>query len=82
MTTINENKLIQVCDHCLTAACWYGEYYCDYSKNAGLTLKTVKELRKLNRENEEYWSDEKMEKIYGEPNPFRFATPGKKRERE
>lgn len=73
MSNINENKLIEVCSVCKRACCWYGEFMCDDSQNASTELKTVKELRELNRhESEHYWSDEYMEQIFGEANPFGF----------
>lgn len=57
---------VLVCDACLRACCWYGEFMCDDSRGAGLTILTVAELRKLDREHEEYWSDEKLIEIYGD----------------
>lgn len=71
MAELNEKKLIQVCSSCKRACCWYGEFMCENSRNASTELKTVKELRELKAgENEHYWSDEYMKKIYGEANPF------------
>ena len=66
----NDDKLVMVCDKCLTAACWYGEFMCDQSQHAGTIIKPVHELRKLNLEHESYWSDKKMLEIYGERDPF------------
>ncbi len=63
--TLDEEQLIEVCDACLTAACWYGEFMCQKAEHAGTILKTVAELRKLNAEHERYWSDAKLEEIYG-----------------
>ena len=67
---MNENKIIEVCDSCLKASCWYGIFKCDNVRTAGTRLMKVKELKKLNLEAEYYWSDEKMEAEYGEKNPF------------
>ena len=72
-----ENKLVEVCDKCLTASCWYGEFMCDEADCAGTIFVTVSELRKDNREDEYYWSDVCMEKIYGSKAPFGF---GKKKQ--
>ncbi len=60
-----ENQLIEVCDACLQASCWYGEFMCDKAKHAGIVLKTRAELRELDRENPSYWSDSTLERIYG-----------------
>lgn len=64
-----EKKLIEVCSECLTASCWHGEFACLDNKQAGTELKTVSELKRLNREHESNWSDENLNKIYGEPAP-------------
>jgi hypothetical protein len=69
---MKNNKLVRVCDNCLTASCWYAEFMCQQAYEAGITLKTVAELKILNRENEDYWSDEYMETIYGSPTPFGY----------
>lgn len=52
---LKEDDRIVVCGKCLQASCWLGEFMCDESKYAGTKTITVKELRKLNLENEEYW---------------------------
>lgn len=71
MAEFNENKLIQVCSSCKRACCWYGEFMCENSCNASTELKTVKELREIKAgEDEHYWSDEHMKKIYGDSDPF------------
>lgn len=77
MTELKENKLVEVCSVCKRACCWYGEFMCDNSENASTELKTVKELRKLKtEESEHYWSDDYMEKVYGEASPFGFRNNG------
>ena len=48
MATPNEAKVL-VCDKCLRAACWYGEFMCDDAVSAGLKVLTVGDLRKLDR---------------------------------
>lgn len=67
---IPSDKNVEVCDKCMKASCWYGEFMCDEAYDAGTTIKTVKELRELKVEHEDYWSDEKMIEVYGEPAPF------------
>lgn len=67
-----ENKLIEICSECLTASCWYGEFLCHNSLEAGTEYKTIAELHKLNLEHEENWSDKKMMSIYGEPSPHGY----------
>lgn len=71
-----EDKLVEVCANCLQASCWYGELLCDKAATCGTVLKTVTELRSINRaydESEYYWSDEYMEKIYGNKSPYGYA---------
>ena len=69
---MKDNKLIQVCDKCHRACCWYREFMCTDYFNAGIELKTVAELRVLNLEHEDNWSDEKMDKMFGHPAPFGY----------
>ena len=63
-------KIIEVCDKCQTAACWYGEFMCDFAQIAGTKKMAVAELEKLGLESPQYWSDKKMLEIYGDANPF------------
>lgn len=49
------DRKITVCDHCLQASCWQGIFMCDEARGAGTVDKTVGELRKMGRENPEYW---------------------------
>ena len=70
---MNDNKLVEVCDSCLQASCWYGEFMCDNAKGAGTCLKTVKELKEKALENHEYWSDQKMIEVFGDPCPHGYA---------
>ena len=69
-----EKKFVRVCDSCLTASCWYGEFMCQKSKDAGTTLLPVSYLRSRNFEHSENWSDEKMELVYGNPAPFGYES--------
>lgn len=46
---------ITVCDACMRATCWQGEFYCDRYKSAGTVDITVKRARELNIENPTYW---------------------------
>lgn len=52
-----EVKTVTVCDKCLRASCWRGEIHCDHAREAGMTVKTVEELRTLNLESSDYWKD-------------------------
>ena len=53
--------MIKVCDKCLQASCWQGEFYCDEYKTAGTVEKSIEELKKLNLENPSYWVEECIE---------------------
>lgn len=59
------DKLIPVCDKCLTASCWYGEFMCDLADSAGLVMATRRELMAMNRESPSYWTDAKLEAVHG-----------------
>lgn len=62
---MDDTTLIEVCDACLQASCWYGAFMCDAAQNAGTIMKTVAELRTLGREHPDYWSDEIRFAVYG-----------------
>ncbi len=66
---INNNKRVQVCSKCLTAACWYVEFMCDEASSAGTVVKTVGELKALNREHSDYWTNKKFAEVYGTEHP-------------
>lgn len=46
---------ITVCDACLTATCWQGEFYCEKAKGAGTREMTIAEARQRNQENPTWW---------------------------
>lgn len=69
-----ENKLIQVCTECGLASCWHGIFLCPDSRHADIELKTVAELRKMAIESEDYWSDEHLTDVFGEPAPDGYAA--------
>ena len=82
MAAMRNDKLVEVCDNCLCACCWYGEFMCDDARSAGTVIKTVGELKKLNREHSEYWTDAKFLKVYGIAHPDFGATRAKLTMRE
>jgi hypothetical protein len=65
-TKPKDTDQVLVCDKCLKATCWYGEFMCDDSVSAGLKIMKVGDLRKLGLEHEDYWSDEYLIRIYGD----------------
>jgi len=67
-----DNKLIEVCNRCQTASCWYGEFMCDESKTAGTKLLTIRELKGLGLENVDNWDDKKLIAIYSSAEPHGF----------
>jgi len=82
---MSDSAKVLVCDKCLRAGCWYGEFMCDGAGSAGRKIMTIGQLQALpddgNREHQDYWSDKKMIEVYGDasrefrsypPNPSRF----------
>jgi len=59
---MKEQVTVTVCDKCLMASCWQGVFYCEEYKNAGITEKSVGELRKLGLESSTYWQNNKSTK--------------------
>jgi hypothetical protein len=53
---IDPETRITVCDACFRACCWQGQFMCDDARDAGTTVRTVRELRDGNHgEHEDYW---------------------------
>ena len=50
---------IEVCDKCLRASCFQGEFYCDEYQEAGTIMKTADELIMLDLEHWSHWVDPK-----------------------
>lgn len=63
VTRAEAGRLVTVCDQCLTAACWHGEFRCERSTTAGTTKLTVAQLRALRREHPDHYSEEKIARI-------------------
>lgn len=72
---IEDDRRVAVCEECLAASCWYGEFMCEKAMNAGLIVKTVGELRWLSREHQDNWTRKKFYRIYGTEHPD-FGEPG------
>lgn len=53
---LGDSRTITVCDRCLRASCWQGDFLCENSKNAGTVEKTRAELAALKREDSHYWN--------------------------
>lgn len=50
------DRSITVCNACLCASCWQGQFYCEEAKTAGTTERTVRQLLDGNvRESLEHW---------------------------
>src|SRR3990172_3555488 len=49
------DKLITVCDKCLTASCWNGIFMCEQAEDAGIVQKTYRELIILGLEHPSYF---------------------------
>lgn len=66
-----KDRLIMVCDECLTASCWHGEFYCSAYRNAGVKLLPISTLQQLGREHPDNWSEETMIAVCGRADPYR-----------
>lgn len=51
------DRMVTVCDKCLCACCWHGEFMCDEAKSAGTVDKSIRDLLAIGepRESNEYW---------------------------
>lgn len=50
-----QERLVTVCDKCLQATCWQGEFMCDEARTAGTVDLPVSKLRELGREHPSHW---------------------------
>lgn len=58
------SRMITVCDKCLCATCWNGQFMCDESDTAGIVQKSEEELLALGREHPDHWhTDEELQTI-------------------
>lgn len=55
MTAQDEGIWVTVCDKCLCASCWQGEFYCSEYRTAGTVEKHISELRARKLESAHYW---------------------------
>ena len=53
----NNTPMVTVCDGCLRASCWHGEFMCDEAKGCGTVEKSIKELALLSLEHKSYWDN-------------------------
>lgn len=66
---ISDETLIEVCDVCLRACCWHGEFMCDDSREAGTIKLPAGFLRSIEKhlnhtgssEHEDYWREYQKE---------------------
>jgi hypothetical protein len=49
------SDLVTVCAECGEASCWLGIFMCEDNRTANTKQITVGELRKISKENEDYW---------------------------
>lgn len=60
-------RMITVCDNCLTASCWHGEFMCWETGSAGSVDVPASQLDKAKREHPDNYSPEKIALITGSP---------------
>lgn len=60
-----KERLVTVCDKCLRASCWHGEFMCDDARGAGTINLPVSKLQELRREHPSHYSVEKITKVCG-----------------
>lgn len=71
MAAIAEDYFVTVCDKCLCASCWHGDFLCQESQSAGTCETLASTLIKLGNENPEHFSREKIRQVTGsDPKPI------------
>ena len=61
----DDDRRVTVCAECLQASCFQGEFYCDKARTAGVTRRSVRELRELALEHQSYWAADRIARIEG-----------------
>lgn len=56
---------VTVCDACLQASCWHGEFMCERSRGAGTTVLMASQLRALDLEHPSNFSPSKIARVHG-----------------
>lgn len=51
------NDYAWVCDRCLTASCWAGQFFCQENKLAGITVISRKQFAQLRLEHADYFDN-------------------------
>ena len=76
---MSEDYWVTVCDACLRASCWHGDFYCDNAKAAGIKEVRASELLRLDTEDVQHFSRERIATVTGElPCPTTTTmTPGR-----
>lgn len=69
--TIPSDYWVTVCDSCLTASCWHGEFMCEQSCGANIATLKASELCQMKREHEDNYSREKLLQVCGQVNEVR-----------
>lgn len=57
--------IVTVCDRCLTASCWHGEFMCSDSQHAGTKELRASQLQKLGLEHPSNFSERKIIAVCG-----------------
>jgi len=62
---MEKDYLVTVCDACLTASCWHGEFMCNAAYEAGTVEIRASKLREMGKESTENFSREKLLAVCG-----------------
>ena len=57
MATKADDGLVVVCDACLCASCWQGEFFCEQYRSAGTTKLPISKLKEMAQESPHYWEE-------------------------
>ncbi|KKK63314.1 hypothetical protein LCGC14_2995510 [marine sediment metagenome] len=52
---MTNSTLVTVCDKCLRASCWNGEFMCDQAQSAGVIYAKMDDLIDLDLEHWSHW---------------------------
>ena len=58
MSSHPQERMVTVCDKCLMACCWHGEFMCEEAQAAGTTELPIWKLEELALEDPHHWETE------------------------
>lgn len=63
--SVDDERMVEVCDRCLCASCWQGDAMCEEARDAGTIRMSVAALKALKFEHPDWYSVERIREVEG-----------------